>query len=82
MVEHAVITVRSPGCDVSVQSDVRRLIMDLLSAGTGPRGLSLEEIIRLAQESGISREASLAAIGSLITEDECYQPQKGFVKLL
>jgi hypothetical protein len=30
----------------------------------------------------ISREAVLAAIESLIVEDECYQPQKGFVKPL
>ncbi len=82
MVEGAVKTVRPPGYDVPVQSDVRTLVMDIMSAGNGPRGISLEEIIRLATESGLSREAVLAAVEYLITEDECYQPQKGFVKLL
>jgi uncharacterized protein len=82
MVEDAVQTVRPHGCDASVQPNVRTLVMDLISAGNGPRGISLEEIIRRAMESGVSRELILTAIESLITEDECYQPQKGFVKLL
>jgi hypothetical protein len=82
MVEDAVQTVRSHGCDASVQPDVRAVVMGLMSAGNGPRGISLEEIFRLAFDSGVSREAVLSVIESLITEDECYQPQKGFVKLL
>ncbi len=82
MVEDAVQTVRSHCYDASVQPDVHMLVMDLISAGNGPRGISIEEIIRLAMESGVSRELVLTAIESLITEDECYQPQKGFVKLL
>ncbi len=82
MVEDAVQTVHSPGWDKPDQSDIRTKVMDLISAGNEPRGISLEEVISLARESGITREAALAAIESLVTEDECYQPQKGFVKPL
>jgi len=82
MVEDAVQTVRSSGGDTSVQPDIRTLVLDLISAGNGPRGISVEEITRLAMESGVSREAVLAAVEALVADDECYQPQKGFVKLL
>jgi uncharacterized protein len=82
MVEDAVQTVPSPDSNTSPQTDVRTRVMEIISAGNGPRGISVEEIIRLSMESGISREAVIAAVESLITEDECYQPQKGFVKPL
>ena len=82
MVEGAVQTVHAPVCEISVPHDIRTMVMDLMAAGNGPRGMAVEEIIRQATESGASREAVLSAIESLITDDECYQPQKGFVKLL
>jgi uncharacterized protein len=82
MVEDAVRTVPSPGNNASLQTDVRTRVMEIISSGSGPRGISVEEIIRLSMESGIPREAVIAAIESLVTEDECYQPQKGFVKPL
>jgi RPA family protein len=82
MVEGAVQTVRSPGYDISAHSDIRTLVMDLMAAGNGPRGIAVEEIIKRATESGVSKEAVLTAIESLIIDDECYQPQKGFVKQL
>ena len=52
------------------------------SVSSGPRGVAVEEILEKARLNAISREAALAAIESLIMEDECYQPQKGFVKPL
>lgn len=82
MVEGAVQTVQSRSCDAMALPDIRTLVMDLMSAGNGPRGISVEEIVGRIMENGGSREAALAVIESLITEDECYQPQKGFVKLL
>ena len=82
MVEGAVQTVQSRSRDVTVLPDIRTLVMDLISAGNGPRGISVDEIVGRVMENGGSREAALAVIESLITEDECYQPQKGFVKLL
>ena len=53
-----------------------------MQAQSGPRGMAVEEIIGTASLRGIPQDAVLSAIESLIIEDECYQPQKGFVKLL
>ncbi len=53
-----------------------------MAAENRPEGVAVEDIIRQAADSGISQEAVLAAIESLIIDDECYQPRKGFVKPL
>jgi len=82
MVEGALQTVRSPSCETAVQPDIRTLVMDFMAAGDRPEGVAVEEILRLASVRGISRESVLTVIESLITDDECYQPRKGFVKPL
>jgi hypothetical protein len=82
MVESAVQTVRSHACDASAPPDVRTLVMEFMQSESGPRGIAVDEIIKQAAMCGISQEAVLAAIESLIIDDECYQPQKGFVKPL
>lgn len=81
MVEGAVRTVLSHSGEVALP-DTRMLVTELMAARNGPGGIAVEEIIRLAAERGISGEAVLAAIKDLITDDECYQPQKGFIKPL
>jgi uncharacterized protein len=63
-------------------SDVRTLVMELILAGSGPRGISVDQILNQAAISGVSQEAVLAVIESLILDDECYQPLMGFVKPL
>ena len=82
MVESAVQTVRPPDYDAQAPPDVRMLVMEFMRAGSGQRGISVDDIIRQAAVCGVSQEAVLAAIESLIIDDECYQPQKGFVKPL
>jgi hypothetical protein len=82
MVESAVHTVRPPDYDAQASPDVRMLVMEFMRAGSGQRGISVDDIIRQAGVCGVSQEAVLAAIESLIIDDECYQPQKGFVKPL
>ena len=62
--------------------DPRGTIMEFIRSSGGPRGVAVEEILEKARLHAISREGALAAIESLIMEDECYQPQKGFVKPL
>jgi RPA family protein len=61
---------------------VRELVMEIMHAASGPRGIAVEEIISQAGERGIAPAEVLSAIESLIVDDECYQPQKGFVKPL
>jgi len=83
MVEDAVQNVRpqeqqlSPG-----QPDIRAVLMELMQAGSGPRGIAVDEIIESLSLRGIRKEDVLAALQSLIVDDECYQPQKGYIKPL
>jgi len=67
---------------VQDQEDIRRAVMEIIRADHGPRGISVEEVIGTAAAMGVSQGDVLAAIEFLITEDECYQPQKGYVKPL
>lgn len=83
MVAGALSSVRPPQeTDGTEQADPREIIMEYIRATSGPRGIAVEEILEMAVMRSVSREAALAAIESLIVEDECYQPQKGFVKPL
>lgn len=83
MVESALSNVRSPeGEDGTPAADPREMILDYIQAVAGPRGVAVDEILGMAQSKGVTREAVLAVLESLIVDDECYQPQKGFVKFL
>jgi uncharacterized protein len=83
LVAGALTGVRPPReTESAVQADPRGMIMEYIRTTSGPRGIAVEEILEMAQLKAISREAGLAAIESLIVEDECYQPQKGYVKPL
>jgi len=61
---------------------VRELVMEIMHAASGPRGIAVEEILRQTGERRIAPAEVLSAIESLIVDDECYQPQKGFVNPL
>jgi len=82
MVEAAIQTVRLLECEASAQPDLRSLVMSFIDAGSGHKGIAVESVIEQAVMAGISSENVLSAIESLILDDECYQPQKGFVKRL
>jgi hypothetical protein len=82
MVESAVQTVRLTESDAPASRDVRTQVMEIIQAGSGSRGIAVDEIIKQAAIRGIAQEVILSAIESLILDDECYQPQKGFVKTL
>lgn len=82
MVEGAVQSVRpqSPPSPAG-QPDVRAIVMELMQ-NAGPRGIAVDEILETLATRGIRKEDVLAALESLIMDDECYQPQKGYVKPL
>jgi uncharacterized protein len=65
-----------------ISRHVLELVMEIMKSTSSPRGISVEEIILQAGERGIAPAEVLSAIESLIVDDECYQPQKGFVKPL
>jgi hypothetical protein len=62
--------------------DTRGIVMEIMRAERHPRGIAVEEIIEQAKAQGITPELTLAAIRALIEDDECYQPQKGYLKPL
>lgn len=82
MIGCAVQSIKPPETKAPVLSDVRELVMEIMKGTSSPRGIAIEEIINLVGEKGIDRAEVLSAIEALVVEDECYQPQKGFVKLL
>jgi len=83
MVEDAVQNVQPQEQQRSAgQPDVCAVVMELMQAGSGPRGIAVEEIIESLSLRGIRKEDVLASLESLIADDECYQPQKGYVKPL
>ncbi|OPX65197.1 MULTISPECIES: hypothetical protein [unclassified Methanoregula] len=83
LVEDALASVRPvEESAAAATADPRDTIMEYLRTKSGPRGTSVEDILGMARANGIPQEAALAAIESLIVDDECYQPQKGFVKPL
>lgn len=83
MVEGAVQGIRPqepvPAIDqAGLLNDVRELIKNT----SEPQGIAVEEVIAALAAKGIRKEDVLGALESLIVEDECYQPRKGFVRLL
>jgi RPA family protein len=83
MVAGALTSVRpSPETNNTVQADPRDMVMEYIRSVSGPRGVAVEEILEMARQRAVPPEAVLTAIESLIVEDECYQPQKGYVKPL
>jgi hypothetical protein len=82
LVEGAVMTVRPPGTESPPKPDARALVLDFITSESGSQGSAIEEIIAMAATRGVPQEAVLAAIESLVIDDECYQPRKGFIKLL
>jgi len=81
MAEAAVMSVK-PADEPADQPDPTALIVEILKANKGPRGMAVQEIIDTLAIQGVFQDAVLKAIETLIVEDECYQPQKGFIRLL
>ncbi|MDD1712881.1 MAG: hypothetical protein LUQ69_06925, partial [Methanoregulaceae archaeon] len=83
MIASALTSVRSlKEMEGPVQADLREMIMEYIRTTSGPRGVAVEVILDIARLKAVPPETVLAAIESLIVEDECYQPQKGYVKPL
>ena len=82
MAESALSTVRTSAPPAQQPVNPRDLITTILQEHQGTRGITIEEIISHAGPAGISPDAAKAEIEEMIREDECYQPQKGFIKLL
>jgi hypothetical protein len=82
VLEEAVAGIRPPGPAAPPQADARAMVIGLLEAQPGPRGVAVQEIIDTLGAQGVFQDLVLRAIEGLVADDECYQPQKGYIRLL
>lgn len=83
MVESAVQAIRPPAAAPAADpSMVHSAVMGLVQTSKGPRGIAIEEILETLALQGIRKEDVLATIEALVVDDECYQPQKGYIRQL
>jgi len=83
MVEGAVQGIRPPEPAPAIdQAGLLNEVRELIKKAPGPHGIAVEEVISALAVNGIRNEDVLGALESLIVDDECYQPRKGFVRLL
>ena len=79
----ALASVRTaPATPLVAEADISTIIMEIIRAKSGPRGVAVQDVIDDAEARGFTQDAVLAAIGTLVANDDCYQPQKGYVKPL
>ena len=64
------------------QPDPKEIIVAIIGDLQGPRGVAVDDVIAQSGFRGIAPDAAKGIVDELIREDECYQPQKGFVRLL
>jgi RPA family protein len=72
----------APAVPPSAEVDISVIIMEIIREKSGPRGVAVEDVLAAARTNGYSGDAVLAAIRTLVANDDCYQPQKGYVKPL
>jgi len=81
-VEGALAGVRTAPPVEEAPADITGLVMEIVKEKSGPRGVSVDEVVAEAGVKGCTQDAVLAAIRTLVENDDCYQPQKGYVKPL
>ena len=81
-VEGALAGVRTAPPAPEAPADITGLIMEIVKEKSGPRGVAVDEIVAEAGTKGCTQDAVIAAIRTLVENDDCYQPQKGYVKPL
>jgi Uncharacterized protein conserved in archaea len=82
MVEGALAGIRTAPPAQEAPADITGLVMEIVKEKSGPRGVSVDEVVAEAGAKGCTQDAVIAAIRTLVENDDCYQPQKGYVKPL
>jgi RPA family protein len=82
MVESALSTIQVSGAPAQSPPHPDELILSIIKEHQGIRGITIEEVITLAVLEGVLTDTVQEVIRDLIRRDECYQPQKGIIKLL
>jgi len=71
-----------PDTSENPKSNPEEIILTLIRDNSGPRGISLPDLVILAREKNIPEDSVITMIRTLIANDDIYQPSVGFVKLL
>jgi RPA family protein len=82
MVVFALSSIQISASRVQAPLNPGELILAIIKDHQGARGITIDEVITLAGLKGISAKTTTEIIRDLIRGDECYQPQKGTIKLL
>jgi hypothetical protein len=82
MVEDALLKVNGVSGGPLALPDPREVLLELIKIHSGPKGISISELLPIAAGEGIHEEVVLSTVRKLVEEDECYQPAAGAVKLL
>jgi RPA family protein len=82
MVESALSSVRMSVTPALPPSNPCELILAIIKEHQGHRGIAVGEVVAFAELQGVPADTATEVIRDLIREDECYQPQKGIIKLL
>jgi RPA family protein len=62
--------------------DPSREVLDLIAEHSGPRGMSVDDLLEHGTGKGISPATVRRIINELMAEGDCYSPCTGFIKLL
>jgi RPA family protein len=65
-----------------IKTEVKEKVLSIIRESAGKKGISLDELIRQAEGSGIDEVAVRQTIRVLLEEDECYQPARDMYKPL
>jgi RPA family protein len=79
---HALDQVAEISVNEGIKPEVKEKVLLIIRESAGKKGISLDELIRLAGESGIDETEAREAIRTLLEEDECYQPARNVYKPL
>jgi RPA family protein len=82
MVELALSTIQVSVAPAESPPQPDELILSIIKEHQGIRGITIEEVITIAGLEGVMADTAREVIRDLIRRDECYQPQKGIIKLL
>jgi RPA family protein len=82
MVEEALLKVDGVSGGAVIVPDPREVLLELIKIHSGPKGISISELIPIAASEGIHEDMVLSTVRKLVEDDECYQPAAGAVKLL
>jgi RPA family protein len=82
MVEEALLKVEGVSGGTLVLPDPREVLLELIKFHSGPKGISISELLPIAAGEGIHEDVVLSTVRKLVEEDECYQPAAGAIKLL